>query len=445
VEQDKRPKVLVLAEAANPEWVSVPLVGWSLATALREVAEVHIVTQVRNRDAFLRAGLVEGADFTAIDSEALAAPIHRLGSRLRGGAGKGWTTVAALNALTYPYFEHLVWRRFGAALRAGDYDLVHRVTPLSPTVSSPVARRCARIGVPFVLGPINGGLPWPRGFDRERRREKEWLSYVRSAYKLLPGRDATLRSASAIIAGSRHTEADIPARYRANTVYIPENGILPERFSLPTRAAPGRPPRASFIGRLVPYKGPVMLLEAAAPLLAEGRLAVDIVGDGPMMGDLRALADRLGVAGAVVFHGWQKHADVQRIAVASDVFAFPSVREFGGAVVLEAMALGVAPLVVDYGGPGEHPTPETGVKIPIGSREEIVARLRAELARLVAEPDALLAMGRAARARVEAKYTWARKAEQTAQVYAKVLGRRADWPRFFPEHPQEAAAAPVAA
>ena len=411
-----KPRVLVLAEAANPEWVSVPLVGWSLAQALREVADVHLVTQVRNRDAILRAGLVEGQDFTVIDSEALERPVFAIGNALR----LGWTSRMALGALSYPYFERLVWRRFGAEIRAGAFDIVHRITPLSPTIVSPIAAKCAASGVPFVLGPLNGGVPWPRAFDAARRKEKEWLSYVRDAYKIAPGRRRMLNACSAILAGSHHTASEFPADMQCKVVWMPENAIHPDRFGTAPQRDPAAPLRACFVGRLVPYKGPDMLLDAAAPLLAQGRLVLDIVGDGPMMAQLRAQATALGVERAVTFHGWVAHKDVAGILGRAHILAFPSIREFGGGVVLEAMALGTVPLVVDYGGPGELVTEDTGHKIPIAPRPQLVGALRDRLEGIAAAPESLEALSDVGRARALNDFTWSAKAVAIASIYQRL-------------------------
>lgn len=406
------------------------MVGWSLAQALSRVAKVHIVTQIRNRDAFERAGLVEGRDFTAIDSEAIAKPLWALGSVLRMGEGKGWTALQLINALSYPHFERLIWRKFGAAITRGDYDIVHRVTPLSPTISSKLAGKCARAKVAFIVGPLNGGVPWPKGFDAERRREKEWLSYLRSAYKMLPGRGAMLRHAAAIIVGSNHTKSEIPAPYQDKTFYIPENAIDPKRFHHVAAPQDGAL-RACFIGRMVPYKGPDMLLEAALPMLKSGRLQLDLIGDGPMLPGLRTFVAQHGIDAAVTFHGWLDHAQVQDVACRAQLLSFPSVREFGGGVVLEAMALGLVPMIVDYAGPAELVTTDIGIKIPLGSRAEIVAGFGKALSDLIESPQNLPEMAQKARDRIASHFTWDQKAAQILAVYHWVLGTSSRRPDPF--------------
>src|SRR5262249_22738509 len=154
-----------------------------------------------------------------------------------------------------------------------------------------------------------------------------------------------LQASSALLAGSLTTLREIPARLHDKCIYLPENGFDPARFSRSAAPAQAGLVRACFVGRLVPLKGVDMLLAAAAPELRRGRLHLDLIGDGPLMGALRDSVAREGLGESVTFHGWVRHADLQSLMSRSQVLLFPSVREFGGGVVLEAMALGVVPVV----------------------------------------------------------------------------------------------------
>jgi len=420
---NRRLRILLIAEAANPEWVSVPLVGWSMASALRKKADIHLVTQRRNSEAIVRAGWVPDLDFTAIDSEAVASQIWKLSALLRGSSGGAWTLATAMSIPSYYWFEHLFWKRFATDLQSGAWDIVHRVTPLSPATPSRLGPKLKALGIPFVVGPLNGGVPWPRQFSQARSQEKEWLSHVRGAHRLLPGYRSMRNNASAIILGSRATWQQLDERWQTKAVYIPENAVDIERFQGNDTRPPLSPLRVIFIGRLVPLKGVDMLIDACAELLRAGKLRLEIVGDGPQRTALeRAVAEQQLGAG-VVFAGWVNHATVATRLSQSHVLGFPSIREFGGGVVLEAMASGVVPVVVDYAGPAELVTPKTGCLVPLGSRESIVAGLRGQLERLANNPEEVQTLAQSGRSRIERWFTWERKVEQFVAVYDWVLGR----------------------
>jgi glycosyltransferase involved in cell wall biosynthesis len=426
----RRLRVLVIAEMCNPAWVSTPLGGWSCWRAISRLVDGHLVTHSRN-EADLRAAALSPSQFTALDSTPLERHVDRLWDLLRLGGKRnaGWSTYTALSVLSYRYFERLVWERFGDLIAGGRFDLVHRLTPVSPAVPSPLAARCAAVGVPFVLGPINGGLAWPKGFRTIAFREKEWLSFFRGAHRLVPGYASTRRDATAIMVGSRTALAELPPWARRKAVYVPGNAVEPGRFDAPARAPVAPPLRIAFVGRFTRIKGADMLLEAAAPMVRAGRAVLDLVGEGPAMAELREIALREAIAGGVTFAGWVPHQELHARLSRSHVFAFPSIREYGGAVVLEAMALGLVPVVVDYGGPPELVSPGTGLTVPLGRREEIVAGLRAALERLANDPDAVRTMGLRARERVLRHFTWEAKAGQVLEVYRWALGER-DRPDF---------------
>ncbi len=170
------------------------------------------------------------------------------------------------------------------------------------------------------------------------------------------------------------------------------------RSALPPGFAPPDAVVIGTVGRIQKVKDHATLLRAFATLTtadagfaARARLA--IVGDGPLLGDLRALADSLGIAATTWFPG--DRTDVADVLRTFDTFALPSLNEGISNTLLEAMASGLPVIATAVGGNVELVDDgRTGRLVPRGD----VAALATAIGDYVATPDRRLAHGRRARA-----------------------------------------------
>lgn len=417
----ERIRLLLIAEACNPTFTSVPLVGYNFARALAERPELDItlVSQAINRKALENDPIAQRVRLHIVDHEWVAKPLYELTKVLRGGDKLSWTINTAMAWPSYMVFEHQLRQELRAEFRHHRFDLIHRVTPVSPTLSSPLA---SLVDVPMLIGPLNGGLPWPKAFPELVRQEREWLVPLRRAYRSLPFYRACYRDLAGVLVGSKHTATEIPRTFKGKRYYLPENGVDPERFHLASAwPEPQGRFRFLFVGRLVPYKGADLVIEAIRGSDKLRQCEFRIVGDGPQASQLLAMVREGGLQDCVHFSGWLDQKQLSQELTQAQALAFPSLREFGGGVVLEAMAHALPCIIVNYGGPAELVTPETGIPLPLRPRAELVPLLRSAMEALATDHERCRRLGLAAVQRIREDFTWSSKAERLVEIYRDVL------------------------
>jgi glycosyltransferase involved in cell wall biosynthesis len=107
----------------------------------------------------------------------------------------------------------------------------------------------------------------------------------------------------------------------------------------------------------------------------------------------------------------------------ADVLVFPSVREFGGGVVFEALAVGAVPVVADFGGPGDIVNPHVGHKVPLINESDMVSRMEKILADLAQNRDCLERLRQQGTAYARECLTWDGKAQTLTAIMRWVLQR----------------------
>jgi rhamnosyl/mannosyltransferase len=174
-------------------------------------------------------------------------------------------------------------------------------------------------------------------------------------------------------------------------------------------------------GRLVPYKGHDVLLEAMQYVQA----SLVVIGEGPLQNTLRAMAANLGLQSRVHFLGHQPKERLKLFLHAGKVFAFPSttIAESFGIAQIEAMATGL-PIV----------NTNLATAVPRVARHELEAltvepgnptALASALSRLLANPTLAFRLGAAAKARARQEYDQQPFITKIGKVYHDVMRRDA--------------------
>jgi glycosyltransferase involved in cell wall biosynthesis len=99
----------------------------------------------------------------------------------------------------------------------------------------------------------------------------------------------------------------------------------------------------------------------------------------------------------------------------------PTLIESGGAVLLEAMAMGLPVISTDWGGPADYVDDSCGILVPLDSREQLVVSLAGAMERLAGDAELREQMGEAGRLKVEQHYTWNGKITHVIEFYREAI------------------------
>lgn len=310
------------------------------------------------------------------------------------------------------------WQYFRAVLRhAREYDFVHVHLPnMLAALAVVLARIPGRVVIHWHADVINKG----------------WLGRL-----LRPLEFLVLRRADAVIATSQaYAEASLPLRRVRDKVHVVPIGIEdtegfdddePALIAPPTAddadtcdpAAGEDGPIVLAVGRLVPYKGFEILIDAARDLPPGCRVV--IVGGGELRDTLAERIAESSVGDRVRLAGRLDDDSLRALFQRASLYCLPSVSraEAFGVVLLEAMAHGLPIVASDIAGSGVpwvNRHGETGLNVPVGDAQALAAAIGT----LLGDAGTLARMSAASRQRFEAEFTSVVATRRALELYANL-------------------------
>jgi glycosyltransferase involved in cell wall biosynthesis len=412
-ESHRRPRVLQLSYACSPVRGSEAGVGWHRAVQSAKHFDTWVICEEHEFADEIRGHLKTHGDIPGLHF--VFVPISQ----------REWSWGQIHDSIWYAVLRR--WHRvaFQTAQRLHaqiGFDLAHQVTFCGYREPGYLWK----LGVPFVWGPIGGtqNYPWRflasagvRGAIHESCRSL--LNNMQLRFS--PRVRAAGRNAAIVLAANTTIQRDIARNHGVVPDVLLETGLATVQGVPRRRSAEAGPLRILWSGQLTHGKALHLLIAALARLPSDIRYELRILGSGRLKSRWERLANRLGVSPHIAWLGWLPYEEALRQYAWADVLAFTSLRDTSGNVVLEALAAGVPVVCFDHQGVHDIVTDQCGIRIPVTTPREGVARWSDTITQLARDAAFWERLSGGAIQRAH-DYLWSRQDGQMAELYYQALG-----------------------
>lgn len=405
-------KVLVSAYACEPDQGSEPGVGWRWVDQIGRDNVTWVITKKNNRSS-IEAELAQRPNpnlhFEYVDLPKWASFWKKKQRGIR----------------TYYYLWQFAALTRGLKLhKTVRFDLGHHVTFVNDWLWSFLAL----MPIPFVWGPIGSH---PKMSDQllpdAKSIKQDWARFLFQSFMrcIDPLYWITISRARKILGINKQTLKLFPISLFSGEKLEVQPAIAVENFSneLLYKNKSSNKFNVFFMGRFVPMKGPHLTIESFA-LFAKNfpNTHLTLIGKGPSLKELKSRVHQLGISDMVDFIDWLPRQQAIEMMADSDVFLFPSM-EGGGMVVLEAMALGVPVICLDFGGPGAVIDNNCGIKVQLKNKEDLIYDISEALLSIAQNNEIREHLSRGAIEKVKSQINWDSKHAICERIYKEVTDR----------------------
>jgi len=230
----------------------------------------------------------------------------------------------------------------------GQVTVIHQTEPNSPVAPRAISKKHFN-----VFGPINGNIYYPKIFQHKEKisaRFRRMMHFPLQRFNKIFFRNLSKADLILVAGGERTVESLIVGgcekEILVETLDCGVNDRILDRARVQHK---GENYRYIHFGRLIFCKCTVLIIESL--LKTKNLVCLDIVGTGPELENCKQLVKDLGLEDRVRFLGWYSQADLFESFNQYRGLVLPSIGDSNGIVIQEAMAVGLPPVCLDWGGP----------------------------------------------------------------------------------------------